>query len=276
MKKVLIGCGVVVLLALLFFGYLAYRLWPNVMNMQEQWAAASAELTALDRDYPFDVQAQQDLDPQRFGRMLDVRVELADYFTGVGERWTAMEQAHEAEDGPGFIDELKGVIDQIAPVLTEVTTRLRAAEMSPQEFGFHNRVLWAVLARVDDNLAGEELEELRGRYTRFEEVYEAMRKEQPQLMALKDLLAGLPPAAVKSAEQLMAADLPRVSRAIAVTDVDHLYLQPQRFKEVEPVEALPPPTRASSPPEAAPDPAAAPPGAPEPAPSPAPVEPAPR
>lgn len=275
MKKVLIGCGIVVLLGLLFFGYVAYRLWPNVINMQEQWAAASEELTALERDYPFDVQAQQDLDAARFGRMLDVRVELADYFTGVGERMEAMEQAHGADDGPGWIGTLQSFFDQIAPVLTEVTSRLRSAEMSPQEFAFHNRVLWAVLARVDDNLAGEELEELRGRYTRFEEVYEAMRKEQPQLLALKDLLAGLPPAAVKSAEQLMAADIPRVSRAIAVTDVDHLYLQPQRFKEVEPVEALPPPTRASSPPDPAPEPEAAP-AEPPAEPAPAPVEPAPR
>ena len=280
MKKVLIGCGVVVLLGLLFFGYVAYRLWPNVTNMQEQWAAAGDELTALERDYPFDVQAQQDLDPARFGRMLDVRVELADYFTGVGERMEAMEQAHGADDGPGWIGTLQGFFDQIAPVLTEVTTRLRSAEMSPQEFAFHNRVMWAVLARVDDNLAGEELEELRGRYKRFEELYETMRKDQPQLLALKDLLAGLPPAAVKSAEQLMAADLTRVSRAIAVTDVDHLYLQPQRFKEVEPVEALPPPTRASSPPDPAAAPAVPPAGEAVPTPpvepAPAPVEPAPR
>jgi len=286
MKQVLIGCGVVVLLGLLFFGYVAYRLWPNVTNMQEQWAAAGDELTALERDYPFDAQAQHELDPARFNLMLDVRVELADYFTGVGERMEAMEEAHEADDGPSWIGTLQGFFDQIAPVLTEVTTRLRSAQMSTKEFDFHNRVMWAVLARVDDNLAGEELEELRGRYKRFEELYETMRKDQPQLLALKDLLSGLPPAAVKSAEQLMAADIPRVSRAIAVTDVDHLYLQPQRFKEVEPVEALPPPTRASPPHEPATGPAPEPAGqqpaadqaapAPPVEPAPVPVEPAPR
>lgn len=288
MKQVLIGCGVVVLLGLLFFGYVAYRLWPNLTNMQGQWAAAGDELTALERDYPFDAQAQQELDPARFDRMLDVRVELADFFTGVGARMEAMEQAQEADDGPGWIVTWQGILDQIAPVLTEVTTRLRSAQMSPQEFAFHNRVMWAVLARVDDNLAGEELEELRGRYTSFEELYEAMRKDQPQLLALKDLLAGLPPAAIKSAEQLMAADIPRVSRAIAVTDVDHLYLQPQRFKEVQPVEALPPPTRPVTPyepasrpaPDPASDPAAGPAGPAAPAapvkPAPTPVEPAPR
>src|SRR5262245_50229111 len=107
MKQVLIGCGVIVLLGLLFFGYVAYRLWPNVTNMQEQWATAGEELTALDRDYPFDAQAQVALDPARFERMLDVRVKLADFFTGVGERMEAMEQAHEAEDGPGWIGTLQ-------------------------------------------------------------------------------------------------------------------------------------------------------------------------
>ena len=285
MKQVLIGCGVIVLLGLLFFGYVAYRLWPNVTNMQEQWAAAGEELTALDRDYPFDAQAQVGLDAARFQRMLDVRVRLADFFTGVGERMEAMEQAQQAEDGPGWIGTLQTFIDEIAPVLAEVTARLREAQMGPEEFAFHTRLMWAVLARVDDNLASNELEELKGRYTTFEQTYEAMRrKEQDRLLPLRDLLSGLPPEALKQAEALMAADLTKVSRAIAVTDVDHLYLQPQRFKDVEPVEALPPPSGQPAAPKPAPaqpptvPPSAQPsePGQPAPAePEPEPVEPAP-
>ncbi|HZL99639.1 MAG TPA: hypothetical protein VFD43_05230 [Planctomycetota bacterium] len=247
MKKVLIGCGVAVLIALLALGYLAYSVGPSAMKMYREWTAAIEELNALDEQYPFDPRAQTALDPARFGEMLAARVALAEYFASFTDQLEAMQKAEEEDRGPGWIGSIQQVFDQLAPMLTEVAKRLKEARMSPQEFAFHTRVLWAVLARVDENLAGPELEELRGRYTAFHERYETMRRDQPRLLPLKDLLAGLPPAVLKSAEELMAQDLPRVTRALAVTDVDHLYLQPlERIEDVEPPlpavqpDALPP------------------------------------
>jgi len=237
MKKVLIGCGVAVLLGLLGLGYLAYSVWPNAKHMYEEWTAAIDELNALDEQYPFDPKVQTQLDAARFELMLDTRVTLADYFATWNAQMEAMKKAQDEDGGPGWIGSIQQVFDQLAPMLTEVANRLKEARMSPQEFAFHTRVMWAVLARVDEGLAGKELESLRGRYTKFEQHYEAMRRDQKRLAPLKDLLAGLPAEVLKSAEQIMARDLTQVSRALAVIDVDHLYLQPiERIEDVEPLQ----------------------------------------
>lgn len=256
MKKVFIGCGIVVLIGLLGVGYLAFEVWPNVSKVHREWTAAIEQLNALDTQYPFEPRSQAQLDPARFELMLDVRIQLAEYFTAFAAQLDAMQKAQSEDDGPSWIGSLKQFFDQLAPVLTEFATRLKGAGMSPREFAWHTRVLWAVLARVDENLAGPELDELRSRYQKFQERYEAMRRDQPGLVPLKDLLADLPPDALRSAEQVLAKDLGKVNRALAVTDVDHLYMQPvQRIEDIEriePLEPVAPETTAPPPAEPAP------------------------
>jgi len=265
MKKVFIGCGIVVLIALLAGGYLTYAVWPNASKFVQQLIAASDELNALDREYPFDPHVQTGLDPARFEQMLDVRVELADYFATFTAQMEATKQQQEAEGGPGFIGQLQQVFDQLAPVLSEVVARLREAQMSPQEFAFHTRVMWGVLARVDSNLTGENLKELRGRYTKFKEDYETLqRDEHNRLEKLDSLLATLPPEALKTAEEIMARDPARISHALAMTEIDHLYMQPQRIQDMRGGA----PAMKPGPAEPAPAEPAPPPPQPEPAPAP--------
>jgi hypothetical protein len=180
--------------------------------------------------------------------MLDVRVELADYFATFTAQMEATKQQQETQGGPGFVGKLQQVFDQIAPLLTEVAARLREVKMSPQEFAFHTRVMWGVLARVDSNLTGERLKELHGRYTKFEADYETLqRDERNHLEKLDSLLATLPPEALKTAEEIMARDPARISHALTMTDIDHLYMQPQRIQEVNGVAPAPPPEPAPAP-----------------------------
>ena len=272
MKKVFIGCGIVVLVGLLAAGYLAYAVWPNATRFVQQWLAALDELNALDREFPFDPKAQTQLDPARFEQMLDVRVQLADYFATFTAEMDTLRQQQEAEGGPSFIGRFRQAFDQMAPVLTEVAARLREAKMSPQEFAFHTRVMWGVLARVDSNLTGKDLDALRGRYTKFKDDYEALRRdERNRLEPLDQLLATLPPEALKTAEEIMARDPARISHALTMTDIDHIYMQPQRIQEMqgEAPGTKPAPATPAAPTEPAPaEPAPAPAPAPEPAPAP--------
>ena len=224
MKKVLIGCGVVVLILLIGFGYLAYTLWPNVSRLYDEWSAAIETLDALDSRYPFDTQAQTELDAARFSTMLDVRVALGEYFTGVKQ--TIDESQGQAEDrAPGWVDSFKLVLDQAAPILPQIATHLEQAAMSPQEFSWHTRVFWGALARVDSGVGTPELEPLRGEYKKFETQYEALRREHPDLEPLRDLLAEVPSDVLVAAGPVLAQDLGRVHRALAVTEVDYFYLQ---------------------------------------------------
>ena len=270
MKKVFIGCGVVVLLGLLFCGFVAWSVWPNMMKMRHEWTAAIDELNALDKQYPFDPKVQTPLDPARFKTMLDVHVQLSDYFIALNVRTEAMKKAQSADGGPGWMETIRQVFDQLAPVITEVADGLKAAGMGPQEFAFDTRVLWAVLNRVDAHLARPELDPLRGRYAEFNTHYEAIRKDQKELLELKILLADVPTEALETAEQVMAENLDLVTRAIAFTDVEYLYMQPQRIEEVERIEALETTSPATAPRAEAPVPVVPPPTGPPPA------EPAPR
>jgi hypothetical protein len=226
MKKVFIGCGVVVLLGLIAIGYLAYRIAPDIQRLNKEWQAAIAVLESLDERFPFDPKAQTELDVARFDQMLDVRLGLGEYLKGLEQQVEELEQAEAEDRGPGFVGTIKEVIGQLSPVLTQFATRLEAASMSWQEFAWHTRVLWGALARIDAGLGNPELDALRGEYKKFDAHYEAVRREQGELPPLKDLLADLPPEALVAAEQVLVRDVGRVHRALVLTEVDHLYMQP--------------------------------------------------
>jgi hypothetical protein len=273
MKKVLIGCGIVVLLVLVGLGYVGKQIWPNVQRAQSEWQAAFDELQALDREHPFDAAQQLQLDAARFEQMLDVRIALAEDFKRFNAEMEAIGEAHEQDEGPGLIDTFKRYIDHVAPLLSDFAARLREVAMGPDEFAWHTRLLWGALARVDNGLGGPGTEVLRDEYSHFEKRYDTLRRDQEGLLPLRDLTAKLPLEALVTAGQVLAKDPARVKRAVAFTDFDHVYMQPlESLEDVERTEAPPPAETPAPEPAAAPTtaPTTPPPTAPEPA------EPAPR
>jgi hypothetical protein len=225
MRKVLIGCGVLVLLALGFAGYVGYRLWPSVTALHQAWSDAMAELDALDERHPFDPAAQSELDAGRFDLMLDVRVHLADYFAEVDASLDDIKRKGEAEDGPGAIAQSSRMIEVMTPTVHEFAVRLEDARMGPTEFSRHTRVLWAALSRVDAGVAGPELEPLRGEFGRFRELYDQQARRQEQMRPLDEIVRSVPADQLVQAAEVLARDPERVQRGLAFTEFDFLYLQ---------------------------------------------------
>jgi hypothetical protein len=225
MRKVLIGCGVLVLLALGFAGYVGYRLWPSFTALHQAWSDAMAELDALDERYPFDPAAQTELDTGRFDLMLDLRVRLTDYFADVDASIKDIQRQGEADDGPGALDRSSRMIAIMTPTVHEFAVRLEDARMGPTEFSWHTRVLWAALSRVDAGVAGPELEPLRGEFGRFREQYDQQARRQAQLRPLDEIVGSVPADLLVQAAEVLALDPERVQRGLAFTEFDFLYLQ---------------------------------------------------
>jgi hypothetical protein len=240
MRKVLIGCGVLVLLAMGFIGYAGYRLWPSVSGWHKAWIEAVGELDALDERHPFDPDAQTALDAERFDLMLEVRVGLAGYFAEFKESLRSLEERGEADDERGWFDFSSSLFELMSPMLHEFAVRLEDAGMGPTEFAWHTRVLWAALARVDAGVAGPELEPLRGEYSRFREVYEQQAKGQEALLPLEDLVRSVPPDLLVQAAEVLARDPARVRQGLAITDFDYLYMQqPKNIEDLIELSAQP-------------------------------------
>ncbi|MHC5210347.1 MAG: hypothetical protein ACYTG2_06490 [Planctomycetota bacterium] len=240
MRKVLIGCGVLVLLAMGFIGYVGYHLWPSVSGWHEAWIEAVGELDALDAQHPFDPEAQAELDVERFDLMLDVRVQLAEYFTEFHESLRDIEERDNQEDEPGWLELSSSLFEIMSPMLHEFAMRLGNAGMGPTEFSWHTRVLWAALARVDAGVAGPELESLRGEYSRFREGYERQARQQAEMISLEDLVRSVPPEMLVQAAEVLARDPARVKGGLTITDFDYLYLQqPKNIEDLMEVAVQP-------------------------------------
>ena len=118
MKKLLIGCGVLVLLLLSGVGYIYYQMWPYVVAADE----AKEGLVRLEDRFPFDAEAQSLLDAERFATSLEIRIrigrELADSVSAL------QASAPTANfDDLGFFDKI-GVFKDMAGSVVELVSSI--------------------------------------------------------------------------------------------------------------------------------------------------------
>src|SRR5262249_29560833 len=86
MKKIFIGCGIVVLLLLGCIAFLAWRFWPQLQEFRHKTDAAVTRLNALTVAAPFDPAGITTLDTDRFARVLDVRAQICSDLNATTER----------------------------------------------------------------------------------------------------------------------------------------------------------------------------------------------
>ncbi len=227
MKKLFIGCGIVVLLLLGAAGFLVWRFWPEIRSMHEQAEASIARLNELEVAHPFDPAAQAHLDTVRFARALDLRVDLCDDLVRMGEEMDELKRKVDSgESDLGVFEVVSLQLRALADVLPHFAGRLAAAEMSWPEFAWHTRVLWATLYRVSLGVGSPSLEPLRDDYARFKDAYERAARESEGLPPLRDLIGQFPPAVLSEAETVMLTDLGRVRAGLRVLDLEHVFMLP--------------------------------------------------
>ncbi len=182
MKKIFIGCGVLVLLVLGFLGYVAYQFVPVVQEAIATAERMQQDFTALDQDYPFDETQVEALDIERFSSVLELRIELAQELELLNADFEKFGDDLEEKDlGIFDMGEFAGMLmsgmSRVQGLTGSVPSLLRQREMSATELSWHCRVMWATLNLIDAGAADEQLEPLRGEFDTFSREYELMRKE---------------------------------------------------------------------------------------------------
>ncbi len=227
MKKLFIGCGIVVLLLLAGVGVLVWSLWGDFRQMQAQTERSFAQLADLRLRHPFEGEALTHLDGERFARALDLRAQLELDYSAIQDRFHALDRrSDEGEDGAGFLDVLRAALQEFAAVLPNFARRLDEAQMSWPELSWHSRVLWSVLHRIDVGAAEPELAPLRGTWDKYSVLYQQLAREQRGLRPLRDVIGDFPPAIVAEASALVAADIDRVRQGLGLLVVEHWFLTP--------------------------------------------------
>jgi hypothetical protein len=225
MKKLFIGCGIVVLLLLGCVAFLVWSFGGEFRQLQEQAEASITRINAVAASHPFDPAAQASLDAERFQRALDVRAAVADDLIQLGEDTQELQRKKDAGE-IGWWDMGHRIVQRATGVMPGFAARLEESQMSWPELAWYTRVMWSVLYRLDIGVGEPGLEPLRNSYTTFKEKYDALRREQKGLPDLRDLLGEIPPEVLVAAAQVMATDLQKVKQGLRVPEVEHLYMMP--------------------------------------------------
>jgi len=221
MKKILIGCGVVLLLVVGGLGYVAYVLAGDVKAVMVAIDRATSELERLDERYAYDERTAT-LDTQGFLRMLDVREVLAERMQEVGTELEAYAGAA-ADDGPGLLDMAKWVLRTAPDLLGSFTRALEAERMGPTEFGAYTRIMWIALRRID--ASADDVSTLRGLYGDHKELYERETdRNYPDALPFDELLGDAPHPVVEAATEILRAHADRVREVLRYTTLDPFFM----------------------------------------------------
>lgn len=182
MKKLLIGCGIFVMVAIvavcgctMFVGY-------KVRSFGDSIALAAQDMTTLERDFPFTAPAAgADADPDRFEAYIEARRAILDRTMEI----SLVAKIMEAKDGqPPKVGpaDIFGVLGSIPGLLGDSAKTLRAQRMAPSEFAWHaGMVLRAIRdgSEQGDPQMAEVWKGLVGRMDEIQAVIDQHNKTQP-------------------------------------------------------------------------------------------------
>ncbi|MCB9897607.1 MAG: hypothetical protein H6825_06370 [Planctomycetes bacterium] len=227
MKKLFIGC--LVLVALLVGGgaWVVYQVMPSVQEAFDRGQKVNAELVQLETEHPFE--QPEALDPARFAAFLDLRVALGTDIEDVSRR---MKDLHDSED-TGWLDMFKGFPLLMVEVYEAVPARLAAAQMGPTEFSWDSRLLYAALEVPG---TGPEARDFSEKYGEFKAAYKDIAKDNDQIpQDPRDLIGTFDPKIVTAAREVMAADASRTLAALADPGLEIMLMDmPSRFAQGQP------------------------------------------
>ncbi|MCB9897606.1 MAG: hypothetical protein H6825_06365 [Planctomycetes bacterium] len=220
MKKLLVGCGCLVLVGLGGLGFLAYEVGPVLTASIDSTEAANARFAELDQRFPFRATTAEGLAVDRFEAVLDARVSLAAGLERFGERV-------ETAAREGVLDVFTTLFD-FAPLFEDIPDQLEQRGMGPTEFNAHVRLMWVALASLDSGVPGAEFDALRGRWSEMRGEYQQMQRRIEGLQRLEDLVGSFPPEVVEQARDAMARDSQRVLDGMAgtVSEVAYMSIPP--------------------------------------------------
>lgn len=200
MKKILIGCGVLLLLLAGGVGYLLYHLWEPTKALYETMEHSVLALEELNERFPYVAETVVEFDAERFETALGMRANLRVDFRQLA---TTMKDVDEAGVLP--IEAITAGLEAIQQTFESVVDELAGAQMSPSEFSHHMLCYWAAAASASaggGNAA--ELAPLIEEYRSFRRLYAEAREENEELLPLEERLSEVPETLVAGVRDWLA------------------------------------------------------------------------
>lgn len=219
MKKLLLGCGILLAIGLGTLGFVVYQLWPDIQHLSERAQLFEARVSTIERENPFDAKAVSELDTERFASYLELRSEARVALMAMVEDVRALGEQTE-EEQPGMIEQMRTFLQRIPMVYDAILPLLETHRMSLAEMGWHTQVLWATLENIDSGGGGEsaQLDALRGVFPMLRKAYDEADTEDGR--PLDELLAAIDASMVSSARRILALDVPRVKEGLLEPEVE--------------------------------------------------------
>ena len=233
MKKLLIGCGAVLLLCLGVMGVVMWQIWPAIES-----AAAEAEdyhqrLVDLEVNYPFDPLARTELDTVRFATSLDVHAEIKRHM----DAWELDMVSYGrqvTEQDIGSIDQAKEYIRRLTQLYRLFVPPLEEYKLSLSEFSYHTRVLWATLGTIGAGVVNDpELDSLRLLYDNLREAYDESRAEGS--IPLEEVIGEFQPGELSRARNILKGDPEKVEQAILIMNAELIFMSMKQGPATEEV-----------------------------------------
>jgi hypothetical protein len=219
MKKLLLGCGILLAIGLGTLGFIAYQLWPDWQEATERGEVFAERIMAIDAANPFDPEAQADLDTTRFASFLELRSDVRRALEELKADIGSLRQDVAAEE-LGAIEIVKLNLQQQPLVYDALLPLLEQHQMGLSEMGWHTQVLWAALENIDAGGGGgdTQLDALRGLFPRLEDSFDKLRAEDAP--SAQDLLTAIDSSVVSSARKILATDVDRVKSGMMEPELE--------------------------------------------------------
>ena len=222
MKKLLIGCGILVLLFLGALGFLGYKLYPSAREMYDSIQSSTVAMEELDRRFPYDPQTADSFDQESFAEALAMRTELRGQMHLVSE----IIEGAEHEDA-GVLDSMAQVFSALSDAIDRLIVTLNSGSMGPTEFSHHMLTYWAAASSA---AAGggdaSELASLIKEFETFKVLYSKKRDMREDMLPLEQRLSEVDEALTAGARAYLATVPPSepVSDEELAFDVELLQL----------------------------------------------------
>lgn len=139
MKKILIGCGVLVLLLGGFVGFILYQLWEPMVALGETWEQSIFALQELEERHPYDSETVTEFDAARFQVALDMRSDMRNPLRELHEAMIAIDKATVSSK----LEAMTRGLDAVRVTFEIVVDELSAERMAPSELSHHMMCYWA-------------------------------------------------------------------------------------------------------------------------------------
>jgi hypothetical protein len=198
MKKLLIGCGCLVLLLGGGLAYLVFSMAPMIEHQDEVQERVTGELRELDSAHPFAANPGGELDSARFEQALKLRAALV-------QRLAQLEADRRATEDNGVTSLIPNMLARMNALVESIPAVLGEHELGPSELQYHTSVFWAALAKESAD-SEPELVELRRRYSELKGAWSFLRQNHPRLDELPRLIDGPSQPILDAARAVLAAN----------------------------------------------------------------------